>query len=110
MPEGLAHLVRDGRKEFMKQWRSLHNQSMLDVSRRPVLARRHLNDANSTIPNVRTNREIYHLHRGPDPARSEPTRFSVNGVPVQSRRRGSVIHMRFLLRYFGEEEDDRFFW
>ena len=38
MPEGLLPLVRDGRKEFMSQWRSLHNQSMLDGLADPVLA------------------------------------------------------------------------
>ena len=31
MPESLLQLVRDGRKEFMKQWRSIQTQSMLDA-------------------------------------------------------------------------------
>ena len=31
MPEWLIHLVRDGRKEFMKQWRSIRTKPMLDA-------------------------------------------------------------------------------
>ena len=104
MPDSLLQLVRDGRKEFMKQWRSVQTQSMLDCLADPC-ARETFERCKLDFSEREKNREIYQLHRDlirlkrTDPVLRQAGSGDVDGAVLSSSA--------FLLRFFGVDGDDR---
>ena len=104
VPEGLLPLVRDGRKEFMSQWRTLHNQSMLDALADPC-SRETFERCKLDHSERERNSASYRFHRDlirlrlSDPVLGQTGRCKVDGAILSSHA--------FLLRYFGPEGDDR---
>jgi maltooligosyltrehalose trehalohydrolase len=100
----LTSLVREGRKEFMKQWRSMRNQPMLDSLADPVspdtFARCKINHSE-----LGRHTEAYQLHcdlirlRRTDPVLSACPPAGLDGAVLSSSA--------FLLRYFGQDGNDR---
>ena len=104
MPEWLVNRIREGRKEFMKQWRSMRNKSMLDHLQDPCSP--HTFEVCKIDHSEReTHADIYLLHcdlirlKRHDPVLSAQPQGPLDGAVLSSHA--------FVIRYFGPEEDDR---
>jgi maltooligosyltrehalose trehalohydrolase len=104
MPDELADRVREGRKEFLKQWRSMRNKSMLDHLQDPCSAQTF--EACKIDQSERDEHdEIYRLYcdlirlKRHDPILSALPLGALDGAVLSSHA--------FVVRYFGPEEDDR---
>jgi maltooligosyltrehalose trehalohydrolase len=104
MPEWLLPLVREGRKEFLKQWRSIGTQSMLDVLADPCSpstfqrCKLDLSERERNQESYRFHRDLIRLRRS-DPVFASPGRRKVDGAVLSPDA--------FLLRYFGSDGEDR---
>jgi maltooligosyltrehalose trehalohydrolase len=104
MPDWLTTLVREGRKDFMRQWRSMRNQPMLNSLADPAspdtFTRCKLDHSERE-----KHSEAYRLHcdlirlRRTDPVLSRHPAPDLDGAVLSSSA--------FLLRYFGEEAGER---
>jgi maltooligosyltrehalose trehalohydrolase len=104
IPDWLVPLVREGRKEFVKQWRSIQTQSMLDFLPDPC--------SYDTFERCKLdhkqreeNKEAYQLHcdlirlKRTDPVLSAIPSVQIDGAVLSSQA--------FLLRYFSPDAEDR---
>jgi maltooligosyltrehalose trehalohydrolase len=104
MPDCLVQLVRDGRKEFLRQWRSIHTRPMLDVLSDPC-SRDTFERCKLDHSEHERNREAYRFHcdlielRRSDPVLGHAGREKVDGAVLSPDA--------FLLRFFGPEDEDR---
>jgi maltooligosyltrehalose trehalohydrolase len=104
MPEWLVPLIREGRKDFLRQWRSIRTESMLacvaDPCSSETFAQCKLDSAERE-----ENADAYQFHcdlirlKRTDPVISAQPSVPVDGAVLSSQA--------FLLRYFGPEDDDR---
>jgi maltooligosyltrehalose trehalohydrolase len=104
MPEWLVPLIREGRKNFFKQWRSIRTQSMLacipDPCSSDTFAACKLDHAERE-----KNGEVYQFHCDLIRLkRTDPVIGAQPSVPID----GAVLSSQaFLLRYFGPDNNDR---
>lgn len=104
MPDWLVSLVRDGRKEFLTQWRSIRTEAMLESLPDPcsfeTFERCKLDHAER-----HANTGVYHFHRDlirlrqTDPVMKNIANGSIDGAVLSPHA--------FVLRYFGPDGDDR---
>jgi maltooligosyltrehalose trehalohydrolase len=103
-PEWLTSLVREGRKEFLKQWRSAQTQAILDSLPDPsspeTFERCKLDHSER-----KKNKAAYQFHCDLIRLkRTDPVLSAIPTVPID----GAVLSSgAFLLRYFSEQGDDR---
>ena len=105
MPESLVQLVREGRKEFLCQWRSIRTSSMIDSLAGPLLRRdiremqaRSCAAGTETAQPIDCTRDLIRLKR------TDPVLSAVPHVPID----GAVLSTQaFLLRYFSAAGEDR---
>ena len=101
---GLTDLIREGRKEFMKQWRSMASRRMVDILPDPC-SRETFERCKLDYSEREKNRDLLELYRDlirlkrTDPIlRSAATR-KIDGAVLSSHA--------FVMRYFGDNGDDR---
>lgn len=104
LPADLAALVREGRKEFMQQWRTMKMPEMLQCLADPCSLET-FTSCKLDFTERERNQDIYRLHTDLLRLRREDPVFS---SWQQGRFDGAVLSERaFLLRAFAEEHGDR---
>ena len=104
MPEWLTSQVRDGRKEFMKQWRSIRNKPMLDSLADPCSPST-FEACKVDHAELEKHSDVYRLHcdlirvKRNDPVLSVHPLGDFDGAVLSSRA--------FVVRYFGPQDNDR---
>lgn len=104
MPDDVAVLVRKGRKEFMKQWRSMASKRLVDILPDPC-SRETFEKCKVDYSEREKNRDIAALYRDlirlrqTDPILRSSAARKIDGAVLSSHA--------FVIRYFGENGDDR---
>jgi maltooligosyltrehalose trehalohydrolase len=104
MPEWLGSLVREGRKEFLMQWRSTQTPAMLDQIPDPCSpATFEMSKLDHT--EREKHQELYRLHC--DLIRLKRTDPVLSAVPAVAIDGAVLSSSAFLLRYFSPAGEDR---
>lgn len=104
MPDRLISKVREGRKEFLRQWRSIQGsamqQALADPCSQDTFTRCKLNHAERE-----RNQTAYRFHC--DLIRLKRTDPVLGAVPMGAIDGAVLAPEAFLLRFFGRDGDDR---
>ncbi len=104
VPDNICELVRNGRKEFMTQWRTVGQSGMLHCLKDPCTAQA-FEDSKLNWDDVERNRSMLNLHtdllrlRREDPVLSRWARGHYDGAVLGSHA--------FVIRSFSTEHGDR---